>query len=57
MINPSDKLSVPVTRDSYIVGKIEIDGMGRILLSDVTIKYNRLTLQLFDWRHDERCTT
>jgi hypothetical protein len=39
IINPSDELSTPAKRDSFIVGTIEIDGMGQILLRDVTIKY------------------
>jgi hypothetical protein len=37
-IKTSNELSTPVKRDSYIVGKIEFDGMGRILLRDSTIK-------------------
>jgi hypothetical protein len=38
MIHTSDDLSTPVKRESSIVGKTEIDKMGRILLGDVTIK-------------------
>jgi hypothetical protein len=55
MINTSDDLSTPVKRDSYIVRKIEIDGMERILLRDVTIESLRLTGLRSDCRRDERC--
>jgi hypothetical protein len=56
MINTSDELSTPVKRDSYIVDKIGIDGMGRILLRDVPIESHCLTRLMFECSHDERCT-
>jgi hypothetical protein len=56
MINTSDELPTPVKRDSDIMGKIEIDGMGRILLRDVTINFHPLTRLLVACCHDARCT-
>jgi hypothetical protein len=39
MTNTTNELSTPMKRNSYIVGKTEIDKMGKISLRDVTIKF------------------